>query len=81
MFWIYLKILLIYDMYRVASTYFKNVANFKYLGMTVTNQNYVHADIKSRSNTGNSCYHLTPKNTVILPWPLALREKYKIKGV
>ena len=31
---------------------------FKYLGTTLTNQNSIQEEIKSRLKTGNACYHL-----------------------
>jgi hypothetical protein len=43
---------------KIANRSFENVSQFKYLGMTVTNQNLIQEEIKSRLNSGNACYHL-----------------------
>jgi hypothetical protein len=35
----------------------ETVEKFKYFGKTLTNQNYVHEEIKSRLDSGKACYH------------------------
>jgi len=35
----------------------KRVEGFKYLGTTLTNQNSIPEEIKSRLRSGNACYH------------------------
>jgi hypothetical protein len=45
-----------YDI-KIANRSFENVAKFRYLGTTITNQNLIQEEIKKRLNSGNACYH------------------------
>jgi predicted RNase H-like nuclease (RuvC/YqgF family) len=42
---------------RIANELFEKVAKFKYLRMTLTNQNEIRDEIKSRLNLGNASYY------------------------
>jgi hypothetical protein len=42
---------------KIANVFFEGVAKFKYLGTTLTDQNCMQEEIKSRLNSGNACYH------------------------
>jgi ribosomal protein S2 len=46
---------------KIADTCFENVAQFRYLGTTITNQNLIQEEIKSRLNSGNACCHSVQK--------------------
>ena len=42
---------------RMDNSTFERVEEFKYLGTTITNQNAIQEEIKSRLRSGNACYY------------------------
>jgi hypothetical protein len=40
---------------KIANRTSENVAQFKYLGVTATNQNFIQEEINRRLNVGNAC--------------------------
>ena len=46
---------------KIDSNSFEGVEEFKYLGTTLTNQNCIQVEVKSRLKLGNACYHSVQK--------------------
>jgi hypothetical protein len=63
-----------YDI-KLANRRFENVAEFRYLGTTITNQNLIQEEIKKKLNSGNACWHLiqNPLSSRLLSKKLKIR--------
>jgi len=42
---------------KIDNSSIERVEEFKYLGTTLTNKNFIQGEIKSRLKSGNACYH------------------------
>jgi hypothetical protein len=42
---------------KIVNKFFERVKGFKYLEKTLTDQNSIYEEIKSRLNSGDACYH------------------------
>ena len=77
---------------KTVNSFFERAEQFKYLGIILTNKNYIHEEMKSKLKSGIACYHsvqnslssrLLTKNvkikiyrTIILPVFLCGRETW-----
>jgi hypothetical protein len=76
---------------RIVNESFENVTEFKCSGMTLTYQNDIHDEIKSRLNSSNACYHSVQNllSSHLIPivlhgcetWSPTLREEDRLKGL
>ena len=55
---------------------FERVEEFKYLGTSLTNQNSIQEEIKSRLKSGNACYHAV--QNLLFSCLLSKNLKFKI---
>ena len=46
---------------KIDSNSFEGVEEFRYLGTTLTNQNCIQVEVRSRLKLGNACYHSVQK--------------------
>jgi hypothetical protein len=42
---------------KISNTWFENVAQFRHLGMPITDENQIQKEVKRRLNSRNACYH------------------------
>jgi hypothetical protein len=55
---------------------FENVEEFKYLGTTLTNKNFIGEQIKNRWKSGNACYNLVQNHLCSMLLSKMYRSRY-----
>jgi hypothetical protein len=60
---------------------FENLVKFTYLGMMVTNQNYIHEKIKSRLTSGNACWHAFQNLSICLKTQMKIQKTVILRVV
>jgi len=61
---------------RMDNRTFEKMEDFKYLGTTLTNQNSIPEEIKSRLISGNVCYHSVHESFVFQVAIQKFKDKY-----
>jgi hypothetical protein len=64
-----------YHNMKTANRFFENVAQLKYLGITITNQNLIREAMKRRLNSGNASRH-SVQNTVFFSMPINVKSEH-----
>jgi hypothetical protein len=59
----------------------ENVSQFKYLGITLTNQNLIQKEIKRRPNSSIACYHSSRTRCLLICCQKRKHCMYKKNGV
>jgi hypothetical protein len=58
----------------IANTSFESVAQFRYFGVIVTNQNLIREEIKRRLNLSNACCHSI--QSILSSYSLSKKSEY-----
>ena len=61
------------ELIKIGGNFYEKLKTFKYLGSLLTNQNYIHEEIKCRIKVRNSCYY-SVQTLGVLSSPTSLQE-------
>jgi hypothetical protein len=65
-----------YDI-KVSNKSFERAEQFKYLGTSLTNQNFIYEGMTSRLKLGNACYRISAESSVFQFAIQKYRDKHK----